>query len=121
MRRRCNYPQDRGYKNYGGRGIKVCERWDTSFAAFLEDMGKAPSPKHSIDRVNNNGNYEPGNCRWATMKEQMQNRRGVQSIENVTDDALIAEIVRRAESNLDLVQRVAVALQAVTQATPTTS
>jgi hypothetical protein len=71
---RCNNPKDAGYRRYGGRGIKVCKRWTKSFAAFVKDMGPKPSPKHSIDRRNNDGNYKPGNCRWATMKEQQRNR-----------------------------------------------
>ena len=72
MWNRCNDQTFSNYARYGGRGIKVCERW-LSFQPFLDDMGPRPSVKHSIDRINNDGNYEPGNCRWSTQLEQMQN------------------------------------------------
>lgn len=72
---RCERPGNSQYRDWGGRGIKVCSRWRESFAAFLEDMGRKPTPKHSIDRINNDGDYEPGNCRWATSAEQSRNRR----------------------------------------------
>jgi hypothetical protein len=73
MWQRCTNPNHKGYKNYGGRGITVCERWD-SFKNFYADMGEAPEGR-SLDRINNDGNYEPSNCRWATRKEQAQNSR----------------------------------------------
>jgi hypothetical protein len=75
MIQRCHNPNSNGYYLYGSRGIKVCERWRTSFEAFCEDMGARPSPSHTIDRIDNDGNYEPGNVRWGTKKQQSTNSR----------------------------------------------
>ena len=75
MKQRCGNPKSDSYKDYGGRGIKVCERWINSFENFLADMGQAPAKHFSIDRKDTNGNYEPSNCRWATAKEQRANQR----------------------------------------------
>ena len=71
---RCTQKNHAAWKYYGGRGIRVCERW-LDFQTFLANMGEPPTPKHSIDRIHNDGNYEPGNCRWATAVEQIKNRR----------------------------------------------
>lgn len=72
---RCHQPTNENYPEYGGRGIVVCERWREDISAFIADVGPRPSPRHSIDRINNDRGYEPGNVRWATAKEQANNRR----------------------------------------------
>ncbi len=74
MRTRCENPRHHDYPYYGGRGITVCDRWWT-FGNFIADMGLRPTPKHSIERVNNAGGYEPSNCRWVTRGEQSKNQR----------------------------------------------
>lgn len=74
LRHRCKSADPRRYHYYGSRGIAVCERWN-SFENFYADMGNQPSPRHSVDRIDNDGNYEPDNCRWATQSEQIRNRR----------------------------------------------
>ena len=76
IKQRCGNPENTAWRWYGGRGISVCERWRRSFKIFLRDVGSKPSPKHSLDRFPNpNGNYEPGNVRWATYKQQLETRR----------------------------------------------
>lgn len=73
-RNRCYSPNNRKYPLYGGRGISMCDRWRLSFENFIADMGRKPTPQHSLDRINRAGNYEPENCRWATIIEQNNNR-----------------------------------------------
>ena len=79
MHHRCRNPKSIGFSDYGGRGIKVCERWK-SFAKFFEDMGPKPTPGHSLDRIDNNKGYSKANCRWATRAEQGLNKCNTQRV-----------------------------------------
>ena len=80
MKQRCTNPNKKEYPHYGGRGIRVCDEWMHSFLSFYHHVGPRPSDKHSIDRIDVNGNYEPGNVRWATQQEQVENATVVRMI-----------------------------------------
>ncbi len=90
MHTRCTNRRRPGFTNYGGRGIKVCERW-REYPNFLADMGRRPSPRHSIERIDNDGNYEPGNCTWALRAEQSRNRRSAIRLERNGETRCLAE------------------------------
>ena len=94
MRARCLCKTHKQYAAYGGRGISVCERWMDAFENFYADMGPRPSCQYSIDRINNDGNYEPDNCRWATRKQQQRNTRTVRPL---THDGLTLCVSEWAE------------------------
>jgi hypothetical protein len=105
MRSRCrdqNYP---GYCRYGGRGIAVCNRWEASFEDFLSDMGKRPTRAHSIDRIDNDGNYEPDNCRWATRTQQARNTRQVNIVEFDGKSVTLPDLAEKLNLNLQKVRR----------------
>lgn len=80
MKQRCNNPKSTRFADYGGRGIGVCERWNTSFESFLADMGQAPTNSHTIERLDNNVGYEPTNCKWVLMSVQANNKRTTRRI-----------------------------------------
>jgi len=93
MRGRCSNPRNKGYANYGGRGIKVCERWE-SFEAFAADMGPRPEGG-MVERKDNNGDYEPGNCKWGTRQEQNSNRRFCIYVDDAGERVTLKEYCRR--------------------------
>lgn len=105
MNDRCHNPEHPNYPPYGGRGIRVCARWRESFETFLDDLGARPSSKHSLDRVDNDGNYEPGNCRWATRFEQDSNTSRVHLLEFNGERLTIREWSRRTGINREVLRR----------------
>jgi len=104
MLRRCRNKNAVGYENYGGRGISVCERW-LAFENFVADMGEPPSRAHSIDRIDPNGNYEPTNCRWATVSEQRNNTRSNRIVFLIGQQDTVANWCRRLGLNYNAVRQ----------------
>lgn len=98
---RCHNPDNRHFKNYGARGITVCERW-RSFDHFFKDMGQRPSPKLTLERDDNNGPYSPENCRWATRKEQINNRRNTRIIDTPWGPMSVSEAAARVGLSINL-------------------
>ena len=105
MLARCLNPKATGYENYGGRGITICAAWKDSFAQFLADMGPRPTLDHSLDKIDNDGNYEPGNCRWATTLEQNQKKRSLVMLTVDGETACLAEWARRSGLYEDTLRR----------------
>lgn len=94
MLQRCKNPKAKGFSHYGGRGIKVCDRW-LSFEAFIADLGPKPSGAHSLERIDVNGDYDPVNCRWATAKEQCRNKRNNKLVSVNGDSVALSEAAER--------------------------
>lgn len=91
MKQRCLNPNNHAYKNYGGRGIYVCDAWENSFQQFLLDMGRRPSSSHQLDRTDNDGPYSPENCRWVTQRENLQNKRSNHRVTLDGKDVCVSE------------------------------
>lgn len=104
MVRRCTNPKCAAWPNYGGRGITVCERW-LDLHAFIADMGPRPGPGYEIDRIDNDGNYDPGNCRWVTVKRNARNRRSNRMLEFRGEEHPLAEWCERLGLPRDTVRK----------------
>lgn len=99
-KRRCDQATNKSFHNYGGRGIYMCERWLHSFDNFLADMGRRPTPKHTLDRLSNDGPYSPENCRWATRQEQAQNQRKTKLITHAGETMSVSAWARKLGINV---------------------
>jgi hypothetical protein len=119
MIRRCTNPKSTDFKNYGGRGITICDRWRASFEAFYADVGSRPSPDHSLDRYPDvNGNYEPGNVRWATRTDQARNRRSNRIVEIDGEKMSLAEAAERTGTSYSTAKKRLHRGASITSATP---
>jgi hypothetical protein len=105
MKARCYSPNNLKFKNYGGRGITICPEWLNSFAQFISDMGRRPSEKHSIDRIDVNGNYEPDNCKWSTPIEQGRNKRNTHYLDTEWGLISIAEASEKSGVKIGTIHR----------------
>lgn len=115
MKTRCYNKNNQAYKNYGGRGITICDKWRKSFQAFYDYIGKRPSNKHTIDRINNDRNYEPGNVRWATRHEQANNKRPSKLNKLTGEEAkyILNEYSKEKKSALELAKKFNVCYQTI--------
>lgn len=105
MKRRCYKEYDKRYHDYGGRGIKVCERWFNSYENFLSDMGLPPTRKHQIDRIDNEGDYEPDNCRWVSLRQNARNKRNSKLITAFGETLTQAEWAERTGIKRETIAR----------------
>lgn len=108
LKQRCLNPKNPGFADYGGRGITVCDRWRDSYENFLADMGRRPTPKHSLDRKDNDGPYSPENCHWTTQAEQNFNSRP-----RKLTDVIVREIRTSTESSRAIAQRLGISAATV--------
>ena len=104
MKARCLNQNNKHYANYGGRGIKICDEWINNFNQFVVDMGEKPQG-YSIDRIDNNGDYTPNNCKWSTKKEQQRNRRVTKHITIEGVDYLICDVAERYGFKYDTIEK----------------
>ena len=104
MKHRCKNPSYYLFHRYGGRGIKVCDRWNDNFDAFLEDMGEAPTSDHSLDRIDPDGDYCPENCRWATHVDQANNRSSNRLIEHEGESKTLAQWAKELDIDYSVLQ-----------------